>query len=76
MEFPQEIKTQAHRRSAGKCECSRTTHHHSGRCNSSLGSGWFVHTKTSLRSRDDVTLSNSEVLCNACHNARQLMAAI
>jgi hypothetical protein len=76
MEFPQIIQEQALRRSLGKCECSRTTHHHSGRCNATLGMQWYIHPKTSLRSRDDVTLANSEVLCAACHKAMELMGAV
>jgi len=76
MEFPEIIKRQAFRRSAGKCECSRTTHHHSGRCNAALGAQWYIHTKTSLRSRDDVTLANSEVLCSSCHKVRELLTVI
>ena len=76
MEFPEIIKRQALRRSSGKCECSRTTHHHSGRCNATLGTHWYIHAKTSLRSRDDVTLDNSEVVCTSCHKVRELLGVI
>ena len=76
MEFPEVIKQQALRRSAGKCECSRTTHNHSGRCNAALGGQWYVHTKTSLRSRDDVRLDNAEVLCSSCHKVRELLGVL
>ncbi|MDP4219456.1 MAG: hypothetical protein Q8916_02720 [Bacteroidota bacterium] len=73
MEFTQAIKNQAFTRSRGKCECQRTTHGHAGRCNAKLAGDWHVHSKISLRSKDDLSLSNSEVLCGACHRARQLL---
>jgi len=37
MEFTQAIKELAHKRSGGKCECTRATHGHSGRCNAKVG---------------------------------------
>ncbi|MEI8135416.1 MAG: hypothetical protein WCH46_10175 [bacterium] len=76
MEFPESIKLEAFRRAAGKCECHRTTHHHSGRCNAVLGTQWYVHAKRSLRNSDDVTFTNSEALCTACHKARQMLGVI
>jgi len=76
MEFPQSIKQQALIRSRGKCECQRTTHQHSGRCNVEFGSNWYVHSKTSMRSKEDISLVNSEVLCLTCHSARQMVAAL
>ncbi|MFI5263685.1 MAG: hypothetical protein ACHQM6_04135 [Candidatus Kapaibacterium sp.] len=76
MDYPQTIKNQAVKRSGGKCECTRSTHGHSGRCNERFGVNWFIHPKSSLRSKDDLSLSNAEVLCSPCHEARQLLGVL
>jgi hypothetical protein len=76
MEFSQVIKEQAYKRSGGKCECVRTTHGHSGRCNAKFLMKWHIHTKSSLRAKEDLSLANSEVLCSPCHEARQLLGAL
>jgi len=76
MEFSQYIKEQAVKRAGGRCECMRTTHTHSGRCNAKYGGQWYIHSRSALRSKDDLSLSNSEVLCSACHEARQLLGAL
>ncbi|MEP7234922.1 MAG: hypothetical protein ABI778_06470 [Ignavibacteriota bacterium] len=74
MEYPQLIKDQAYKRSTGKCECTRTTHTHTGRCNTKMGQqNWYVHSKSSLRSREDISLENAEVICSPCHEARQTL---
>ena len=76
-EFSDEIVEQAWTRSGGKCECTRTTHGHTGRCNkmllkSSRGDrdssyGWEAH---HISSSGGDTLSNCEILCwNPCHKA-------
>ena len=76
MEFSQQIKEQAYKRSGGKCECVRTTHGHSGRCNAKFAMKWHIHPKSSLRSKEDLSLANSEVLCSPCHESRQLLGAL
>ena len=76
-DFPDSVVDEAWTRSGGKCECTRVTHGHTGRCNkavlkSSRGRdsgdyGWEAHHVSALASD---TLSNCEILCwNPCHKA-------
>jgi hypothetical protein len=74
MAFPENVVQQAWQRAGGKCECRRTTHGHTGRCNKQLawenrgreGRGkWEAHHR--VRGGDD-TLSNCEILCWDCHS--------
>lgn len=76
-DFPDSVVEQAWVRSGEKCECSRITHTHTGRCNKVLykhrrgdrdhGYGWEAH-HISVSGGD--TLSNCEILCwNPCHRA-------
>lgn len=73
-EFPESVVDQAWTRSGEKCECTRTTHGHDGRCNrpllkSSRGDRdsifcWEAH---HISSSAGDTLSNCEILCCKCH---------
>jgi len=74
MAFPESVVQQAWQRAGGKCECQRTTHGHTGRCNKQLvrenrgreGKGkWEAHHR--VRGGGD-TLSNCEILCWDCHS--------
>ena len=77
MAFPQSVVDQAWKAAGGKCECRRTTHGHSGRCNKDLVEAnrgktgqrccWEAHHKTAVKSGGDDTLSNCEILCCDCH---------
>jgi len=73
MVFPDSVVRQAWNRSGGRCECKRTQHNHSGRCNRSLRwesrgkespYGWEAHHVTAGGSD---ALSNCEILCQDCH---------
>jgi 5-methylcytosine-specific restriction endonuclease McrA len=68
MAFSDTIKTQAFRRSGGRCECRRNAHSHTGRCTTRLTmqSAEFHHIHASSEGGHD-GLSNCEVLCSACH---------
>ncbi len=77
MAFPDSVVEQAWTRSGEKCECTRVTHGHTGRCNKTLlrsfqGDrnsvyGWEAHHVNSFGG--DI-LSNCEILCwNPCHKA-------
>ncbi len=73
-DFPDSVVEQAWENSGEKCECTRTTHGHTGRCNKLLykwrrgdrehENCWEAHHKSS--SGGDI-LSNCEILCYACH---------
>lgn len=76
MPFPENVVKEAWTRSGGKCECKRTNHGHSGRCNRTLlygsrGSetsyGWEAHHIVAEDSGGLNTLSNCEILCMDCH---------
>ena len=81
MAFSQSVIDQAWRRSSGKCECIRSQHYHSGRCNKPLNyanrgkdasvGGWEAHHKTSVASGGSDVLSNCEILCMDCHKKTQ-----
>lgn len=73
MAFSDEVVEQAWQRSGGKCECTRVTHGHQGKCNKTLiksnrgreGIGaWEAH-HISVVGGD--TLSNCQILCWDCH---------
>ena len=74
-QFSDWIVEKAWIRAEGKCECTRTTHEHWGRCNKALSKGsrgdrdstygWEAHSKSG--SHLD-TLSDCEILCwKPCH---------
>lgn len=77
MAFSQETINEAWNRSGGKCECNRTLHSHSGRCNKTLSfsnrgkegawGAWEAHHKVAVSSGGKDTLSNCEILCLECH---------
>lgn len=73
MAFPESVVEQAWKKAGAKCECTRTTHGHRGRCNRELlwtsrGSesayGWEAH---HVAAGGSDTLSNCEILCQDCH---------
>jgi len=73
MAFSDDVVGQAWSRAGGRCECRRTTHGHTGRCNKELvwanrgreGRGaWEAH---HISSSGGDTLSNCEILCWDCH---------
>jgi len=75
MAFPDSVVRQAWQRSGARCECTRRTHLHSGRCSRVLkwedrgketSTGWEAHHVTAGGA--DV-LSNCEILCQTCHKA-------
>ncbi len=77
MAFSDETVRQAWQRAGGKCECTRKTHSHSGRCNKTLSWGnrgrsgmgaWEAHHRTSAESGGTDALSNCEILCWDCHS--------
>lgn len=68
MAFPQSVIDQAWKRSGGKCECTRSSCKHIGRCNKVLTAhNWHAHHKTSVAAGGADTLSNCEALCVPCH---------
>jgi 5-methylcytosine-specific restriction endonuclease McrA len=66
--FSELTKAQALRRSQGRCECTRLTHTHAGRCAHavSAATAHFHHKTASFVGGGD-SLSNCEVLCVNCH---------
>jgi hypothetical protein len=71
--FPDSVVREAFARAGGRCECTRTTHPHSGRCPQKLvweyrgrdvSGGWEAHHRNS---QGPATLSNCEILCQDCH---------
>jgi hypothetical protein len=75
--FPPNVVDQAFRCSGGRCECTRSSHtgHPLGRCGvvlradrrgSEQSGGWEAHHRDS---NGPGTLSNCEILCQACHKA-------
>jgi 5-methylcytosine-specific restriction protein A len=71
MAFSEDTKRQALRRAGGRCECTRTSHRHSGgRCNAPLQPGqWHAHHRTAEAAGGSDSLSNCEALCIPCHEA-------
>ena len=72
--FARETVMRAWLRAAARCECKRTTHGHSGRCNRLLvwsnrgrdsSGGWEADSRDN---RSDTSLSNCEILCWECHS--------
>jgi len=72
MAFQDSVVDQAWVRSGGQCECTRTDHGHSERCDHELQKDrrgaepsywWEAHKKVA---RDDETLDNCEILCQDC----------
>lgn len=77
MAFSEEVVKEAWKRSGGHCECKRTTHTHSSRCNKLLNwdsrgkeseYGWEAH--HIIASGPD-TVNNCEILCQKCHKLTQ-----
>lgn len=68
MAFSETVKDQAFRRSGGRCECTRGSHGHSGRCPNRVTrhSAHFHHVHAQSQGGHD-GLSNCEVLCVTCH---------
>ena len=72
MAFSDKTKDDAHKRSGGRCECTRTGtgHEHTGRCPTKVTrTGAQYHHRTAQGSGGDDSLSNCEVLCVPCHKA-------
>lgn len=77
MAFPQSIVDAAWKRAGGKCECTRSTHGHGGRCSKTLSynnrgkdgawGAWEAHHIVSVAAGGKDTLSNCEILCLDCH---------
>lgn len=74
MAFSDEVIVQAYQRGGARCECTRTTHGHAGRCANQLlmanrgreGQGaWEAHHKDGNPNND--SYSNCEILCWDCH---------
>jgi 5-methylcytosine-specific restriction endonuclease McrA len=66
MAFPKSVTDAAYRRAGGKCECTRSSCGHTGRCNKTLNK-WHAHHITSVAAGGADTLSNCEALCVDCH---------
>jgi hypothetical protein len=67
MAFSQQTKDAAYRRAGGRCECTRSSHSHWGRCNADLSRGWHAHHKTAQAAGGSDDLGNCEALCITCH---------
>jgi len=68
MAFPQSVIDALWKRCGGLCECQRTTHSHTGRCNARLSDGkWHAHHVVSVAAGGADTLANAEALCVPCH---------
>jgi hypothetical protein len=75
MVFSDSVVKDAWNRSNGRCECTRQSCRHTGRCNKtfrweSRGAetelGWEAH---HVNANGSDTLSNCEILCQTCHKA-------
>lgn len=68
MAFSESVKDAAFRRSGGQCECRRTTHGHSGRCQTKITrySAEYHHVVSQNAGGSD-GLENCEALCVTCH---------
>lgn len=68
MPFPQEVKDQCLSRAGRRCQCTRSGHGHTGRCNTTLyAGGWEAHHITAESKGGPDTLANCEALCIPCH---------
>jgi 5-methylcytosine-specific restriction endonuclease McrA len=72
MAFPDSVKDAAFSRSAGRCECRRTSHasHGKGRCKRTITRGrhtMHFHHVVSVDAGGPDTLKNCEALCIPCH---------
>jgi hypothetical protein len=75
MPFPERIVKQAWQRSGGKCECTRQSHDHIGRCNkrllemyrgeSATPYGWEVNSKSGNYLND---AADCEICCWDCRS--------
>ena len=75
--FSDDVINQAWERSGGRCECTRNSHDHEGRCPQTLirenqgrrgyRGAWEAHHIESEDSGGPNTLSNCEILCWNCH---------
>ena len=77
MAFSKTTVQEAWERAGGKCECTRTTHGHTGRCNKTLSwsnrgrdgwGAWEAHHKHRQESGGGDNLANCEILCWDCHS--------
>ena len=68
MPFSDSVKVAAHRRSGGRCECTRSNCHDAWRCTAHLGryQGHYHH-RTSVAAGGSDGLANCEHLCVRCH---------
>ncbi len=68
MAFSTKTKEEALAKAGGRCECTRISHTHVGRCSVRLTpSNTEYHHKTAVASGGSDALSNCEVLCVSCH---------
>ena len=68
MPFSDLVRSAARQRAGGRCECTRLSCGHLGRCNTPLIDGdWECHHRTAVSSGGDDSLSNAEALCGRCH---------
>jgi len=68
MAFPQTVKDAAFKRSGGRCECTRTSHGHTGRCQKRLtATSGHYHHQVSVNAGGADTLVNCEHMCIPCH---------
>ncbi len=68
MAFPESVIKQVWDRSGGKCECTRTSCWHIGRCSDILtANNWQANHKTAVAEGGADTLSNCEALCIKCY---------
>ncbi len=68
MAFPQSVIDALWKRSGGHCECKRSSHEHTGRCNKVLTAhNWHAHHIVSVEAGGADTLNNAEALCVPCH---------
>jgi hypothetical protein len=75
MSISEEIIEKAWKRSGGNCECTRTTHWHTGRCKMTLfkdfkgelknSYGWEAYSENS----NSAALLDCEILCTQCYLA-------
>jgi len=83
-QFPESVVKEAWKRAGGSyppapayCECKRSEHGHSGRCNKQLvwenrgkegeRGAWEAHHTVSQEKGGEPILSNCEILCLDCH---------
>jgi 5-methylcytosine-specific restriction endonuclease McrA len=78
MAFSEEVVKKAWDRAGGRCECTRSIHGHTGRCNTPLSwenrgrdtacGSWEIRHRVSIQSGGTDDLSNCEILCWNCHS--------